>query len=208
MPPNPPRWRRRSAARPSEILAAALEVFGERGVSASPLDEIAKRAGVSKSALYLYYENKDDIVAALLHTVVMPKFETLANAGIGDTFSERLRVIVAAVSEIVTTHPFPAVLKIVLAESKNYPLLTTSWSDDVFGKFTGDLAAYIAAAQSRGEVRPGDPKTYAFSLIGPVLMGALLAECFDTVNAGAHSLREAAALHAEAMLYGIVKPSV
>ena len=38
--PSAPRWRRRKAARPSEIIAAALAVFAEKGFAAARLDEI------------------------------------------------------------------------------------------------------------------------------------------------------------------------
>jgi AcrR family transcriptional regulator len=48
-----PKWRRRKGARPQEIAEAALAVFSEKGFSAAKLEEIAKRAGVSKAALYL-----------------------------------------------------------------------------------------------------------------------------------------------------------
>jgi AcrR family transcriptional regulator len=54
--PGAPKFRRRKADRPGEIVQAALEVFAERGFAAAKLEEIARRAGVSKGALYLYFE--------------------------------------------------------------------------------------------------------------------------------------------------------
>ncbi len=52
-PLKDPRWRRRKEARPAEIVAAALACFAERGFSATRLEEIAQRAGVTKGTLYL-----------------------------------------------------------------------------------------------------------------------------------------------------------
>ncbi len=46
-----PRWERRKDARPGELAAAALELFIERGFAATRLDDVAKRAGVSKGTL-------------------------------------------------------------------------------------------------------------------------------------------------------------
>ncbi len=43
-----PRWRRRAEARPEEILEAALAEFTERGFDAARMEDIAKRAGISK----------------------------------------------------------------------------------------------------------------------------------------------------------------
>ncbi len=66
-----PRWRRRPDARPEEILDAAMEVFGERGFAATRCEEVARRAGVSKGTLYLYFESKE----ALFREMVRAKFE-------------------------------------------------------------------------------------------------------------------------------------
>jgi AcrR family transcriptional regulator len=59
-------WRRRKAARPSEILAAALQVIAEEGIAGARMDDIAKRAGVTKGTIYLYFENKDVLFKSLL----------------------------------------------------------------------------------------------------------------------------------------------
>src|SRR5580692_4260119 len=70
MPDDAPRWRRRKTARPGEILDAALTVFAEHGFAAAKLTEIARRAGVSKAALYLYFETKDDLFRAVARSLV------------------------------------------------------------------------------------------------------------------------------------------
>jgi AcrR family transcriptional regulator len=56
-----PRWQRRPDARPEEILAAAQVVFGEQGFAGARLDEVARRAGVSKGTLYLYFDSKETL---------------------------------------------------------------------------------------------------------------------------------------------------
>ena len=61
-----PRFRRRKAERPAEILDAALAVFAEKGFAAARLEEIARLAGVSKGALYLYFATKEDLFRAVV----------------------------------------------------------------------------------------------------------------------------------------------
>ena len=46
-----PRWRRRKEARPGEILAAALEIFGDRGYEATRLSDVARKAGCTKGGI-------------------------------------------------------------------------------------------------------------------------------------------------------------
>ena len=73
LPPGQPKWRRRAAHRPAEIVAAALEVFSEHGFARARLDDIAKAAGVSKGALYLYFETKQDLFRAVVQDAIEPR---------------------------------------------------------------------------------------------------------------------------------------
>src|SRR5580765_7380682 len=70
-----PRWRRLPEERPKQILDAALAVFGERGLSNARLDDIAKRAGVSKGTIYLYFPNKEELLRAVSRLIVVAKIE-------------------------------------------------------------------------------------------------------------------------------------
>jgi AcrR family transcriptional regulator len=55
-----------SDQRRHQIMDAALNVFSHLGFERASMDDIAKEAGVSKGALYLYYKSKDAIIAKLL----------------------------------------------------------------------------------------------------------------------------------------------
>lgn len=48
------------------IAAAASELFAQKGIAASSMDDIAKAAGYSKATLYVYFENKEEIIAVLV----------------------------------------------------------------------------------------------------------------------------------------------
>ena len=66
-----PRWRRLPEERPKQILEAALAVFAERGLAAARLEDIAKRAGVSKGTIYLYFENKEELFRGVVRDTVI-----------------------------------------------------------------------------------------------------------------------------------------
>src|SRR3989449_8785831 len=81
-----PRWRRRKNARPEEIISAALEVFADRGFAATKLEDVARRAGVTKGTIYLYFENKEALFKALIRQTIVPviaKGEALAQSFTG-----------------------------------------------------------------------------------------------------------------------------
>ena len=48
------------------IASVDSELFAERGISATSMDDIAKAAGYSKATLYVYFENKEEIVSILV----------------------------------------------------------------------------------------------------------------------------------------------
>lgn len=50
-----------------DILASAMDIFYEKGYSKTTFDEIAKRINLTKGAVYWYFRNKPDIVAALIN---------------------------------------------------------------------------------------------------------------------------------------------
>jgi AcrR family transcriptional regulator len=64
------------------LLSAAAELFGERGVDV-PLDEVARRAGVSIGTLYNHFPNRGALLDAVLPGR-LAEFDTLAGAALAD----------------------------------------------------------------------------------------------------------------------------
>lgn len=201
-----PKWRRRKEERPGDIVAAALQIFSEKGFAGARIEEIAKRAGVSKGTLYLYFETKEEMFRAVVREVVVPNVETVRAAfeAADMPFADLLRLFLPKFAEIVTTVPIGAVAKMVVGESRNFPELAKVWHDDVILKAVGLIAGLIERAQAKGEVRAGDPRTHAFSIMGPMLIGVLWRETFTPVGGAALDLSAIARQHAETVLGGLL----
>lgn len=58
-----------SAERIPAILAAAAEVFAERGVDGASMNDVANAAGISKAAMYRYFPGKDALIEGLARQV-------------------------------------------------------------------------------------------------------------------------------------------
>ena len=69
-----PKRERRKEARPGELLDAALDLFVEKGFSATRVDEVAARAGVSKGTLFLYFQSKEDLFKAVVRKNIANNF--------------------------------------------------------------------------------------------------------------------------------------
>lgn len=201
-----PRWKRRAEDRPREICAAALEVFAEKGFAAAKLDEIARRAGVSKGTLYLYFKDKEQLFRAVVRNTVVPNVEML-RAGLIQTglpFADLVRLFLTQFVEITNRVPVGAVAKMVISESRNFPELAKVWHDEVVSKALGTVTALIEMAQAKGEVREGDARLHSFTLMGPMLMGILYRETLVPIGGEPLDLGALARQHVETILTGLL----
>lgn len=200
-----PKWRRRAEARPAEIIAAAYAVFAEKGFAAARLDDIAAQAGVSKGALYLYFENKQDIFEAVVRHAIAPNVDMIrafveAYTGPLDLL---LRQMMSRVHEAIGFH-FGPVIKIVIGESRNFPELARIWHDRMVDPGLGILTGVIRRAQERGEVRPGDPRNFAVTLMSPILAAVLIRETFVPVGAKPFDIPALMQQHLDTVLPGML----
>ena len=201
-----PKFRRRKTARPAEIVAAAQAVFADKGFAAARLDEIAARAGVSKGALYLYFETKEDLFRAVVHDAVSPNIDAMAAmiAAYQGSFADLVRMALPRVAQVITDSGAGPVVKMVVGESRNFPEIAKVWHDEVIAKGLGAIAGQVEKAQARGEVRPGDPRTHAFSLMGPIFISVMWRETFTPVGAPSVDVVAVARQHMETVLGGLI----
>lgn len=151
-----PRWERRKDARPGELAAAALDLFVERGFAATRLDDVAKRAGVSKGTLYLYFDSKEELFKAVIRegyvaplTEAEHLVETFAGSSV-DLIKEIFRrwwIQVGATQQAGMT-------KLIIAEAGNFPELARFYHDEVIQRSHALLERAIARGIARGEFRP------------------------------------------------------
>jgi TetR/AcrR family transcriptional regulator, acrAB operon repressor len=66
------------------ILDTAEQVFQERGVSRTSLDDLARAAGVTRGAIYHHFRNKADLFDAMMQRVSLPMEQMTARTGADD----------------------------------------------------------------------------------------------------------------------------
>ena len=62
------------------IVSAASALFMEKGIAATSMDDIAKSAGYSKATLYVYFENKEEIVGILVLNSMKKLYDYISSA--------------------------------------------------------------------------------------------------------------------------------
>jgi AcrR family transcriptional regulator len=89
MPPKSSREQQKRRTR-ERLVDAAAAVFSERGYGAATLDDIADRAGLTKGAVYSNFENKTDLVLAVLNRRIdEPQLEIFDHVDPAEDLSDR-----------------------------------------------------------------------------------------------------------------------
>jgi AcrR family transcriptional regulator len=170
-----PRWRRRAEARPEEILDAALEEFTARGFEAARMEDIAKRAGLSKAAIYLYFPSKVAVLEALIEAKVGPLatgVQTLSTSGIADPLMALRMLAMMAAHRIADPNLF-AVPRLVIGISGRFPEIAKYYREHVVEKARAALETVIEAAMAKGQIRRVDKTSVVRAFIGPLFFEAM-----------------------------------
>lgn len=175
-----PKFRRRAEARPDEVLDAALDLFIEQGFAATRVEDIARRAGLSKGAVYLYFPSKVAILEALVQRALMPiAAEALGFAG---SFEGDPRMVITVVMKLLARKlNDPRVLaipKLILREAPGFPELAALYRREVLDRFMPVVEGVISKGIDQGYLRQVDPQLAIRSIVGPVLAHLALAEVF------------------------------
>jgi len=152
-----PRWRRLPEERPRQILDAALEVFGERGLAGARLDDIARHAGVSKGTIYLYFPNKEELFREVVRAVVIDRLhEAAAMATEADPVDE-LKRYMRAHWDFVRSPQFQTISKLVNGELHNFPDLAEFYGREVVKPANELIARIVRRGIEQGQFRRVDP---------------------------------------------------
>jgi AcrR family transcriptional regulator len=167
----PPRRRMSAPDRRAAILAAALEVFSERGFREATLEAVARRAGISKALIYEHFASKRELTRALLDTYVHELLGRLASAiASAEPGEERMRTGVDAVLRFVEERPGAWRM---LFRSSGDPDI-----DDLFAALQGEAAEAIASAMAADATAVGaapPPGPAQIEMLAQQLSGAVQA---------------------------------
>jgi AcrR family transcriptional regulator len=133
---------------------------------------VARRAGVSKGTLYLYFENKEELFKAVVReSIVHPigEAEHAISAYEGSS-AELLRVILMKWWDQIGATKLAGISKLMMAESGNFPDLARFYNDEVIARGNGLVTRVLERGIASGEFRPLDAAVMTAVLTAPVIM--------------------------------------
>jgi AcrR family transcriptional regulator len=169
-----PRWQRRKAARPGEIVAAAVQVFVERGFAAAKLADVARRAGVTKGTLYLYFASKEALFKEMVRQTIVPAIATgeqIVSSHTG-TAADLFRQITLGWWQRIGETSLSGIPKLMMAEAGNFPELARFYYDEVIQRGQRLMASVLERGIASGEFRAIDVDLGVRLALAPLLQAA------------------------------------
>ena len=153
----------RSAATREALIAAARELFAERGYAAVGTEEIVRKAGLTRGALYHQFGGKRELFEAVYETIEREVTERIAaDALVGPDPLEALRAGARAFLDHCLE---PEVQRIVLIDAPSV-LGWERWREIGARYGLGLIEAALQAAIDAGAISPAPVKPLAHVLLG------------------------------------------
>lgn len=201
---------RRKEARPGELLAAALELFVEKGYAATKAEEVARRAGVSKGTLFLYFASKEELFKAVVRENIAGRFpEWNAELEVfNGSSAELLRYFMFMWWTRVGATKAAGITKLMMSESSNFPELAAFYQKEVIEPGHNLIRRILQRGMERGEFRPIDLKYGVYVVLAPMIFLMTWSHSLGACAGTAESLvpEEYLAIQVEAILNGLCTP--
>jgi len=166
------RYQRRKEDRPQEITAAALGAFAENGFTATKVEDVARRAGVSKGLLYVYFKTKEELFKAVIRSVVTPRLDELTRTlDASDLSAEAfIRGPVLEFMKRVPGSPISVVIRLMISEAPKHPDLVEYYWQNVASRGLGALRQLLRRGVDNGEFRESAVNDLPQLIVAPVMM--------------------------------------
>jgi AcrR family transcriptional regulator len=201
--------RRAPAARPQEIIDAALLQFVETGFAGTRLDDVARRAGLSKAAIYLYFSDKTALFKGVVQHAItsnLGQVEAMLASHRGPV-APLLSRILEFMALRIETSPMASVAKLVISESRAFPEIGQYYLTEVIGRGLPLMERLIRRGIEQGEFREVDSFMTIRSLMGPMLLAMVWRTVFEPIGAEKLDVQALARHHADLMLHAL-RPDV
>ncbi|ODN72287.1 TetR/AcrR family transcriptional regulator [Methylobrevis pamukkalensis] len=151
------------------ILGAAADVFAETGYAAAAMDEIARRAGMSKKTLYALYAGKEALFAAMVEARVERLFSAVPADACAGPPAVALTGLLGRLAEAICDGQSLCLLRVVVAETGAHPELGRIFLAAGPTRVRTAVADFLRRQQEAGLLRPHDPDLVARLLLDMAL---------------------------------------
>ncbi len=186
MPKDQPKKtrQRRKDARPEEIIEAAFVEFEEKGFAGTSLANIAQRAGISRTTIYLYFDTKEAIFEAAIRSAVQNTVQDVGalSAIFDGNFETVLRNVFDLIYARLADKRAITIFKTLISEGQNMPTLVKFYRNEIMAKGEFAMKALIERGIEANELSPSCRKYDVRLFIAPVAFAALWGKIFGELD--------------------------
>ncbi len=160
--------------RREQILKAAANVFPQKGYMETSMQDIAQEAGISSSAIYLYFNGKEELFLAMTESLSFMNVMEEVTSSLEhkeDIQAEDVReALIAVGSTYMNIHRANAeVVRLLFSESKRFPEIGIRYCDRLIGPLETQFERYLSFLIQRGIFRRVNVKNATFAFFGMFL---------------------------------------
>ena len=153
----------RTEATRTALIAAGRKLFGRDGFAATPIEDLAREAGVTRGALYHHFDSKEALFEAVFEAV---EVELLTAGGAaGAKAKDAWSSLTAATRAFLTAAADPEAQRIVSIDGPSV-LGWARWRAVEERYFIGALRGMLDRAASEGFLHGRDTETLSYMLLG------------------------------------------
>ncbi|MBS1676225.1 MAG: TetR family transcriptional regulator [Actinobacteria bacterium] len=150
----------------AEILERAAQLFSERGYAATSLQEIAAELGISRSSLYHYFSNKEEMLIRLVSDLVLSSevaLKQMRAGGKGDATVRLRGAVEALLGPIIEA---PNRFRLLLTVEAELPTPIARRWRETRRKIVAEVSEVIRDGVRSGRFRPIEEEVATFIVLG------------------------------------------
>lgn len=167
--------------RRQSILDAAVEVFASQGFAAARLDDVARRAGVAKGTLYLYFRDKEELFEQILRVEGELMLAPITRLAADDSFraDEILGHILQFIQTEVIGTKREQLLRLLISEGHRFPRISEFYFREVIVRGRQAIMEIARRGVARGELRSDALTRFPQLFFAPIMMAIVWRGQFD-----------------------------
>jgi AcrR family transcriptional regulator len=201
---SPRRRQRRKEARPSEIIDAGLKLFSENGFAGTRLEDVAKRAGIAKGTVYLYFPSKEALFEAAVKERMVSNMDAMGQlvASFEGTTAELLQRAFEKMYNHLVEGDAAVLMRILIGEGARFPHLIELHRKIAMQRGLETMKGLLMRAEARGELRIPVDDIDPRMIVAPLVLFAVAKDVFPPGSFG--SREEFIRRHCDLVLNGIL----
>jgi len=184
-----------------------MDLFVEKGFSATRVEEVAAKAGVSKGTLFLYFPSKEDLFKAVVRENIAKQFPTWNEEfnQFEGTSADMLRYAMTSWWERIGQTRASGITKLVMSEAQNFPEIAHFYQDEVIKPGNALIRRILDRGVASGEFRHLDTEQTVHAVVAPMIFLMMWKHSMGACAASAQIMNPEQFIHMQVdlLLYGM-----